>query len=74
MRSNGVPTFPDLGSSGTRIEASGETLSVNGVSVNAPAFAAARARCDKYVRHGNATPAQTAEQTRKDLQFAKGPL
>jgi hypothetical protein len=71
MRSNGVPNFPDPGSSGTRIEASGESLSVNGVSVNAPAFAAARAKCDRYVPHGNATPAQTADQRRKDLQFAE---
>lgn len=73
MRSNGVPNFPDLGGSGMRIEGSGQTLLVNGFSVNAPAFVAARAKCEKYIPHGNGnpSPAQTAEQMRKNLQFAR---
>ena len=71
MRSNGVPSFPDLGSGGTRIEGPGQTLSVDGVSISAPAFLGARAKCERYLPHATATPAQTAEQTRKDLQFAK---
>jgi hypothetical protein len=71
MRSNGVPSFPDVSSSGIRIDGNGRTLSLNGISVNAPAFLAARAKCEKYIPHVNASPAQTAQQTRKDLQFAR---
>jgi hypothetical protein len=71
MWSNGVPNYPDPRSSGTRIEVSGQTLSVNGVSVNAPAFLAARAKCEKYLPHIEATPAQTAQQTHMALQFAR---
>ena len=71
MRSHGVPNFPDLSSGGTRIEGSGQNLSVNGVSVKAPAFLAARAECEKYMPHVQASQPQTAQQTRKGLQFAR---
>jgi hypothetical protein len=71
MRSHGVPNFPDLSRSGLRIEASGQTLSINGVTVNAPAFVAARAQCERYVPHVQASPAQVAQQTRQGLQFAR---
>jgi hypothetical protein len=71
MRSNGISNFPDLGSSGIRIEASGQTLSVNGVSVNAPAFAAARTKCEKYLPHVQVSQAQITQGTRKGLQFAR---
>ena len=71
MRADGVPNFPDLSAGGIRIEGSGQTLSVNGVSVNASALAAARAKCEKYMPHTQASEAQTAQQVRKGLQFAR---
>ena len=71
MRSDGVPNFPDLSSSAMLIQANGQTLSVNGVSVDASAFLAARAKCEKYMPHVAASPAQAAHQTRKGLQFAR---
>jgi hypothetical protein len=72
MRANGVPNFPDLGDDGIRIESSGDTISVNGVSVNAPAFTAARQTCEKYMPHtsGAATPPQAAQQHEQGLKFA----
>jgi hypothetical protein len=71
MRANGVPNFPDLGRGGIRIGASGQALSVNGVSVNAPAFGAARAKCDRYLPHLQVSQAQISQQARKGLQFAR---
>jgi hypothetical protein len=71
MRANGVPNFPDLSNNGMRIEANGQTLSVNGVSVNAPAFQAARQECQKYLPHQQATPTQAAQQRQRGLNFAK---
>lgn len=73
MRADGVPNFPDLSSNGMRIEANGRSISVNGVSLNAPAFLAARAKCQKY-RTGTATHptvAQSAQQQRRGLEFAR---
>ncbi len=54
MRANGVPNFPDPtnNTSGTiSVHASGlgNILTVNGVSVNAPAFQSAMARCQEYL-------------------------
>ena len=71
MRSHGVPNFPDLGSNGMKIEASQQTLSVNGVSVNAPAFAAARQECQKYLPTQHTTPTEAAQQRRRGLEFAQ---
>jgi hypothetical protein len=71
MRANGVPQFPDLTGNGMRIGAQGETVSVNGVSVNAPAFAAALQKCRQYRPHTSGSPAQTAQQIRQGLQFAR---
>jgi hypothetical protein len=71
MRTNGVPNFPDLSGNGMRIQGNGQTLSVNGVSIDAPAFLAARARCQKYLPSVQASPAQTAQQRRRSLEFAK---
>jgi hypothetical protein len=71
MRANGVPNFPDLKNNGMQIEATGQTISVNGVSVNASAFLAARAKCDRYRPHTQASQAQTAQQTRRGLEFAR---
>ena len=71
MRSHGVPNFPDLGSSGIKIEAGGQTLSVNGVPVNAPAFVAARQECRKYLPTQQATAAEAAHERQRGLEFAK---
>jgi hypothetical protein len=70
MRSHGVPSFPDLSNKGMEIEANAQTISVNGVSVNAPAFLAARQECQKYLPHQQATPAQAAQQRQRGLHFA----
>ncbi len=75
MRANGVPNFPDLSNNyGMLIQASGQTLSVNGISVNAPAFEAARAKCQKYMPgHTAASPSQQeqAQQRASGLKFAR---
>jgi hypothetical protein len=71
MRANGVPNFPDLRHKGMLIEAAGQTLTVDGVSVNAPAFVAAKASCERYLPHEQASSTQAAQQRRRDLRFAK---
>ncbi|HUA50467.1 MAG TPA: hypothetical protein VMA77_34875 [Solirubrobacteraceae bacterium] len=71
MRANGVPNFPDVDSNGMRIGGHGQTVSVNGVSVNAPAFTAALQKCERYRPHTYGSPAQTAQQIRQGLQFAR---
>jgi len=72
MRANGVPNFPDLRSNGIRIVGgTGQTLSVNGVSVNAPAFLTARQTCEQYMPHASASQAQSAQQRQRGLQFAR---
>jgi hypothetical protein len=71
MRANGVPNFPDLTNNGMRIEASGQTISVNGVPVNAPAFATARQECERLMPHAQASQAQSAQQAQRGLQFAR---
>jgi hypothetical protein len=61
VRSHGVPSFPDptTGSGGgIHIQASaspsGQSMSVNGVPVNAPAFQTAQKDCAKYLPQGGA--------------------
>jgi len=71
MRANGVPNFPDLAGNGMLIQGTEQTLTVNGVAVNAPAFQAARARCQKYLPSQQAGPAQAAQQRQRGLRFAK---
>ncbi|HTX11948.1 MAG TPA: hypothetical protein VME22_25225 [Solirubrobacteraceae bacterium] len=71
MRANGVPGFPDLSSNGMRIGEHGQTVSVNGISVNASAFTVALPKCERYRQHTYGTPAQTAQQTHQALQFAR---
>jgi hypothetical protein len=73
MRASGVPNFPDLGSIGIQIAGGGETISVNGVSLNAPAYRAARAKCQKYLpAHTTTTPSPQAQaqQRASGLKFA----
>jgi hypothetical protein len=74
MRANGVPNFPDLSSFGMQIAAgSGQAISVNGVSLNGPAYQAARAKCQKYLpAHETASlsPQAQAQQRASGLKFA----
>jgi hypothetical protein len=71
MRASGVPNFPDLTGHGMLIQAgTGQTLTVNGVAVDAPAFQAARARCQKYLPAEHPSPAQAARQRQRGLRFA----
>jgi hypothetical protein len=71
MRASGVPNFPDVSGNGIRIGAQGQTVSVNGVSVNGPAFRTARQKCERYMPHINANPAQAAQRTQRGLRFAR---
>ena len=74
MRANGVPNFPDLSSMGMQIAGSGERISVNGVSLNGPAYQAARAKCQKYLpTHSAASLSQQeqAQQRASGLEVAK---
>jgi hypothetical protein len=71
MRSHGVPTFPDLKDNRMQIQASGQAISVNGVSINAPAFRSALQTCEKYRPHIESTPAQTARYEQEALNFAR---
>ena len=62
MRANGVPNFPDLSTMGIQIAGNGQTISVNGVSLNGPAYRTARAKCQKYLpTHKTASPSQQAQ-------------
>jgi hypothetical protein len=71
MRANGVPNFPDLSNHGMLIQGNAQTVSVNGVSLNAPAFRTARAQCQKYLPAERANATQTARQSERGLEFAK---
>ncbi len=65
MRSDGVPNFPDPqgnGSYGVKSfaqQSNGRTMSINGVSVSAPAFRSAMAKCNQYLPQ---PPAPTTPQ------------
>jgi len=71
MRRHGVPNFPDLNGNAMRIEASGQTISVNGFSFSAAAFSAARQKCRGDMPHTSASPAQAAQQRQRGLKFAR---
>jgi len=71
MRANGVPNFPDLSRSGILTQGSGQTITVNGITVNAPAYMAARAKCHQYLQSIPASPTQAVQQQQRGLKFAK---
>jgi hypothetical protein len=71
MRANGVPNFPDVSSNGMLIQGNGQTISVNGVTVNAPAFLMARQKCERYMPRAQASQSQSAQQTQRGIQFAR---
>jgi hypothetical protein len=64
MRSHGVPNFPDptaCSGGGVQIQASqragsGQTMTVNGVPVSAPAFQSASQACNSKLPHGGKGP------------------
>jgi len=63
MRSHGVPNFPDPSASGGGVQiqasqrsGSGQTLTVNGVPVSAPAFQSASQACNSKLPHGGKGP------------------
>jgi hypothetical protein len=80
VRSHGVPSFPDPGANGRgglEIQArdragSGASMTVNGVSVSAPAFQSAMQTCRKYLPNGGQpSAAQTAQVRSKALAMAR---
>jgi hypothetical protein len=77
MRANGVPNFPDPGTNGNggieiqQRAGSGQSLSVNGVSVNAPAFQSAMQRCRSKLPNGGHPPPLSAARKQAMLKFAQ---
>jgi hypothetical protein len=73
MRADGVPNFPDLGGTGMQIAGGGQTITINGVSLNAPAYQTARAKCQKYLpgkKTASLSLQAQAQQRAKGLKFA----
>jgi hypothetical protein len=73
MRASGVPNFPDQGHGGIEVQADpgAHTLTVDGVTVSASAYLAARAKCERYMPHQRATPAQQAQARASILRFSR---
>lgn len=78
VRTHGVPNFPDPGSDGQggiQIAAqqragSGAAMSVNGVSVSAPAFQSAMQSCRKDLPNGGHPPPLSAARRAAMLRFS----
>lgn len=76
MRANGVRNFPDPSTNSSGVisvhpSGSSNTLTVNGVSVNAPAFRSATAKCQKDLPTGHVSAARFAEITKGALAMAR---
>jgi hypothetical protein len=77
MRTHGVPNFPDLGSNGSvgfevqRRVGSGSSMTVNGVSVSAPAFQSAMQSCRKDLPNGGHPPPLSASRRAAMLRFSQ---
>jgi hypothetical protein len=79
MRSHGVPNFPDpsAGSGGgLQIQSSqrngqGQSMTVNGVPVNAPAFQSAMNTCQKYMPRPKALPGGITQVKANALKMAQ---
>ena len=67
MRSHGVPNFPDLNAT----EGILNGLAHSGVNPETPAFQSALQACKKYNAAGNLTPAQSAAQNARGLEFSQ---
>jgi len=75
MRANGVPNFPDPikgpgGEGLPMVTSSPGTLTVEGVPLAGPAFAAAQKACQEYLPPSGPPPALSASQKREDLADA----
>jgi hypothetical protein len=78
MRSHGVPNFPDPsgnGGGGLQIQASdtagsGQSLKVDGVPVNAPAFQSAMRACQSLIPHKAPSGSQLAELKKNAVRFS----
>jgi hypothetical protein len=79
MRSHGIPNFPDPGANGgggLQIQSSqrngqGQTMTVDGVPVNAPAFQSAMNTCQKYMPRPKALPGGIAQVKANALKMAQ---
>jgi hypothetical protein len=79
MRTHGVPNFPDPGSNGnggiqiqaTKRAGSGASMTVNGVSVSAPAFQSAMQSCRSDLPNGGHPPPLTPARKQAMLQFSQ---
>jgi hypothetical protein len=79
MRSHGVPNFPDPGTNGSggiqiqqsRVAGSGSSMTVNGVSVSAPAFQSAMQACRHDLPNGGHPPPLTAARKQAMLKFSQ---
>jgi hypothetical protein len=67
MRSHGVPNFPDPSPGGGQLNA----ISAAGVNTQSPTYQAALQACKKYTPAGNVTPAQSAAENARGLEFSQ---
>jgi hypothetical protein len=67
MRSHGVPNFPDPSPGGGQLNA----ISAAGINTQSPTYQAALQACKKYTPAGNMTPAQSAAENAKGLEFSQ---
>jgi hypothetical protein len=67
MRSHGVPNFPDPSPGGGQLNA----ISAAGINTQSPTYQAALQACNKYTPAGNVTPAQSAAENAKGLEFSQ---
>ena len=76
MRAHGVPNFPDPtastgGSIAVEANGSGNSLTVNGVKVNAPAFQSAMKTCQRYMPTGHVSATRFEKIRKGALAMAK---
>jgi len=67
MRSHGVPNFPDPSPGGGQLNA----ISASGINTQSPTYQAAERSCEKYTPAANMTPAQSAAENTKGLEFSQ---
>jgi hypothetical protein len=67
MRSHGVLNFPDPSPGGGLLNA----ISAAGINTHSPTYQAALQACKKYNPAGNMTPAQSAAENAKGLEFSQ---
>jgi hypothetical protein len=67
MRSHGVPNFPDPSPGGGSLNA----ISAAGINTQSPTYQAALQACKKYTPAANVTPAQSAAENAKGLEFSQ---